>query len=692
MKHISLVFVICMLLSQGLAAQTPIYLVKDDFAEELMVDYQKAITLNETEDTLYIPGVDRVYKRATANVDSITFAKPEGMLLSYNLVGQGDINAFNPENKTIGNLTISGPSVDYVANIYASGGLERIKGVLTIDNAGDQLFVGPDNVTALFGELIKCDSSIVIKNCPNLNNSNSFNFTSQTVINGDLVLENLPALPFHWGGEGGLRAITEIKGDFVVKDCNFNAFSLANLTTIEGNLHIEGASTQFYDMHEAYNLQDVGGSLVFINNEVFNSLYGLEHITDISGDFIIKDCPRFGSFYNSALTNVGGDFHIENSGTSVDLEKLYDFTSMQGMETIGGNLLLTSNDYMNSLGGLGTLTSIGGDVTITENGNETDQIPVSGLNNGLPGFCLVKDALDAGIIDAGATITLSDYAGTPIDVGSLTSCTPPPLYPSVTVSTSQDVTDFEATDTIMDLTITDFEAYPYLDDLGNKIDVIVGVVTIEGGSDNQATTFFSNVQVDSSIIVRNTTNFNINNFQPLTEIGGDLVLENNPGMGFHWTPNSGFQNVTSIAGSLVVKHCKDFGNAGGAFESVQTIGGDFVVDSCGYGTDGYNTLWDLKYMTALRTVGGNLQWIENPNLNSLGGFQFITDIGGDVTIIDHPTSGGAIQDGVDGNGNPGWCAVKDALDAGIIKAGATIYLQRQDGSAVDLGTISNCVY
>jgi hypothetical protein len=178
----------------------------------------------------------------------------------------------------------------------------------------------------------------------------------------------------------------------------------------------------------------------------------------------------------------------------------------------------------------------------------------------------------------------------------------------------------------------------------------------------------------------------------LTEIGGDLVLENNNLMGYHWGPNAGFQNIDTIRGSLIVKNSRDFGYAGNAFNGLKYIGGDFVVDSCGFGADGFTTLYDLKYMSELRTVGGDLVWKENPNMNSLGGFQFITSIGGDVTIIDHPTSGGAIQDGVDGFGNPGWCGVKDALDSGIIDAGATIYLQRQDGSVVDLNSLANCTY
>lgn len=691
MKNIVYIISIFMLLSQGLVAQTPVYLVKNNFAEELFINHQEAVTLNDTKDTLVLPGADRIYKRATADFDSITFSLPAGMLLSYHLVGQADINAFNPTNKTIGNLTISGPGVNYLANIQVSGGLERVKGILTIENVDDAIFIGADNVTALFGALIKCDSSIIIRNCPNLNNSNSFNFSSQPVINGDLILENLPALPFNWGAPGGISSITEIKGDFVMKNCNFNAFSLAALKHIHGNLHIEGAKDQFYDMHEAWFLESVGGNIEMVNNQVFNSFSGLEHLVHIAGDLYIKDCPRFGSFYNSALTSIDGDFHIENSGTSTDLEKLYDFTSITGLETIGGNVYITSNDYMNSLGGLEKLSGIGGDVSITMNGNSASQIPVSGLSgDNLPGFCLIKDFIDGSIIDPDATVTLSDFEGTSIDVSALTSCTPPPKYPSFTVSTQADVTNFVAIDTIMNLTILNFEAYPYLDALGSKIDVIAGVLTIEGGTDNQATTFFSNVIVDSTIIVKNTTNMNINNFQPLTKIKGDLILENNPGMGFHWAPNAGFQNIDTIKGSLKLINCGDFGNAGGAFDGLKYIGADFVVDSCGYGTDGYNTLWDLHYMAALRTIGGNLLWKENPNLNNLGGFQFITSIGGDVTIIDHPTSGGAIPDGVDGLGNPGFCAVKDAFDAGIIKPGATITLTRQNGTNVDISLISNC--
>jgi hypothetical protein len=687
MKNIIYIITVLMLFGKGLTAQTPVYLVQDNFAEEIIVNYQEAIVLNATEDTLLLPGTDRMYRRALADFDSITFEKPEGMLLSYHLATQAEVNAFNPENKTIGNLTLGGPDsdIDYVTNIQATGGLERVKGVLTINNIKDQVMY---NGGALLGTLIKCDSSIIIKNCPNLNNANSFDFLTQPVINGDLILENLPVLPFHWDGTGGIRAISEVRGDFIVKDCDFNAFSLASLATIGGDLHIEGAKGSFWDFHEAHALNSIGGDIKIINNQVFNSLWGLEDFTSISGDLVIKDCPRFSNFYESALTSIGGKFHIENCGDS-EFEQLYDFTSLPGLTTIGGDIIITGNEFINSLGGLESLTSIGGDVTVTMNGNATDQIPVSGLNNGLPGFCLVKDGLDEGIISAEATITLSDYEGTAIDVASLTSCIP---YPSLTVSTLADVEAFEATDTIMDLTILDFEAYPYLDGLGSKIDVIVGIVTIDGGTDNQATNFFANVQIDSSIIVKNTANMNINNFMFLTKIGGDLMLENNPGIGYFWGPGAGFQNVDSIGGSLIVKNSRDFGYAGNAFSGLKYIGGDFVVDSCGFGADGFTTLYDMKFMTALRTVKGDILWKENPNLNNLGGFQFITEIGGNVTIIDHPTSGGAIQDAVDGGGNPGWCAVKDALDAGVIQPTATITLQRQDGSAVDLGAVASCTY
>ena len=281
MKNILFIITVLMLFGKGLTAQTPVYLVQNNFAEEIIVNYQEAIVLNATEDSLLLPGLDRMYRRALADFDSITFEKPEGMLLSYHLINQAEVNAFNPENKTIGNLTVGGPGtdIDYLANIQASGGLERVKGVLTIDNVKDQTMY---NGSALLGTLIKCDSSIIIKNCLNLNNANSFDFSSQPVINGDLILENLPALPFNWTGTGGIRAISEIKGDFIVKDCDFNAFSLASLATVGGDLHIEGAKDSFYDFHEAYALSSVGGDIRLVNNQVFNSLYGLEDFTTIS--------------------------------------------------------------------------------------------------------------------------------------------------------------------------------------------------------------------------------------------------------------------------------------------------------------------------------------------------------------------------------------------------------------------------
>jgi len=80
MKNIVTIIAILMLFGKGLTAQTPVYLVKDDFAEELFVNYQQAIELNATEDTLLIPGAERVYRRALANIDSINLSLPEEVI------------------------------------------------------------------------------------------------------------------------------------------------------------------------------------------------------------------------------------------------------------------------------------------------------------------------------------------------------------------------------------------------------------------------------------------------------------------------------------------------------------------------------------------------------------------------------------------------------------------------------------
>jgi len=95
------------------------------------------------------------------------------------------------------------------------------------------------------------------------------------------------------------------------------------------------------------------------------------------------------------------------------------------IDSIGGDLVISNNNKLNSLGGLEDLRYVGGDITITNNSNTGTGISLNETTvEGYPGFCWVKDAKDAGVIKADAIISLSDKDGIIIVESSLSGCNP----------------------------------------------------------------------------------------------------------------------------------------------------------------------------------------------------------------------------------------------------------------------------
>ncbi|MBR9854319.1 MAG: hypothetical protein GYB37_07030 [Algicola sp.] len=197
--------------------------------------------------------------------------------LDYNLRSQSEVNAFAPARDTINNLTINGVDIDYIGSIKDK--ISTVLGVLTIENTS----VG---TTEQFFEFIKANGSIVIRNNPLLNNPNGFRNTE--VVYGDLIVENNPNLPFDWAPDA-FSKIDSIHGSLKIKDnplFGSGGVGLQNLVYVQGDFEISGAGNNLWNLGTMNGIQHIGGNLVISNNEVMNSLNGLQHLEFFGGDSI----------------------------------------------------------------------------------------------------------------------------------------------------------------------------------------------------------------------------------------------------------------------------------------------------------------------------------------------------------------------------------------------------------------------
>ena len=131
--------------------------------------------------------------------------------------------------------------------------------------------------------------SLEIINCPNVNNINGLK--RLTVVNGDLIIKDVPLAPFNWGAGNCLNNITEIKGDFTLDNTAATnltgATCLASLTKVGGNLTITNINTGFWDL-DGMPLKEIGGNFIYKDNKLVNSFKGFLGLTKIGGNLLVK--------------------------------------------------------------------------------------------------------------------------------------------------------------------------------------------------------------------------------------------------------------------------------------------------------------------------------------------------------------------------------------------------------------------
>ena len=188
------------------------------------------------------------------------------------------------------------------------------------------------------------------------------------------------------------------------------------------------------------------GSVIFEDCQGLFNLNGMMDWTSIGGDLVFKNCPNIATMWQidgfqalqrittirgslrligvqtgmqgvtfRSLTNVGGDFHIENCNS----DQFFNFTGdyfVMHLLTIGGKLILRNNLHFNGLGGFEDIASVGG---VLIEGNGTADTALGGIpwttnvEDRMVGFDLVQNWIDSGKVDRN-NVSCSYANGTPV--------------------------------------------------------------------------------------------------------------------------------------------------------------------------------------------------------------------------------------------------------------------------------------
>lgn len=142
--------------------------------------------------------------------------------------------------------------------------------------------------------------------------------------------------------------------------------------------------------------------------------------------------------------------------------------------------------------------------------------------------------------------------------------------------------------------------------------------------------------IEGNVSINDTGVTNLDSLNEITEINGQLYLNDNNHISFQ-----GLKNVTSL-GKLIIRD--DALNHFVGLENLEVINGDFEINDChGIATVGLNSLKEVKGnlifedntnlslvgMSALEKIGGDLMVIEN-EVHDLFGFSSIKEIGGQL--------------------------------------------------------------
>ena len=239
-----------------------------------------------------------------------------------------------------------------------------------------------------------------------------------SVFSGDVFLNTQLALD-NFASQGYTKVIGNIRigansGDIT----DITTLSLPTLTSIEGVLEI--SSTGLNTLNGLSALEEINGSFFLTKNTVLINLQGLENLTSLDGLSITENEELQSINQLARLTEI----------SSIDISdnpKLISLIGLDNITQVKANLTINGNPFLGSLGGLQSLNTINGLLSIKNTNIES----LSGLEN--------LTSLSTGIIENNSLLTSL------MGIDNLTS-----LTNSLSITANNFLRDFCAMETLLE--------------------------------------------------------------------------------------------------------------------------------------------------------------------------------------------------------------------------------------------------
>ena len=149
--------------------------------------------------------------------------------------------------------------------------------------------------------------------------------------------------------------ILTVEHDFVVQgNDTLSTLSLDRILTVGGSLSVVGNEGLHTILGDGYQLQFIGGDLVFQNNPLLQSLYGFVDITEIGGSLEVVDNATLASIYGfTRLARVGGHIRLHNN------DNLYGIDGFDFIVVVSEEFEVSNNPVLRFLSGFRILSSVG---------------------------------------------------------------------------------------------------------------------------------------------------------------------------------------------------------------------------------------------------------------------------------------------------------------------------------------------
>jgi len=587
-------------------------------------------------------------------LDSIEFVG--GSLSFHNNLLLSDISALDSlDINSVDGLYLSGNSnLSYCTNYMVCNYLQAFSGLSSIYNNAQ----GCNSVEEVtyYCEFGLCpDGDIYLSSQEEIDNySEDFEFC--TTISGSLIIEgsdivNLDSLYLINSIEGdliigdtignpllndilGLLSLSNIDGDLVINN-NDVLESLAGLDNIEAatihNLSIlNNPQLSECDISSICSFITLSDSLILIENngEECNS------IEEVEIECALFPCLENGIFFYDQ--SEVDDFPSNYPGCDEILGSVYissydisNLDSLIQLRSIGGNLNIYGDYYysglLTSLTGLDNLEYIGGILELTELGIHN----LEGLNNldSIGEYAYIY-ACDSLVNFNGLTNLKSIAIGLDVDY-----CESLQSLDGLESLTYVGGLGFSGNENLVDLNGLQFPQseinYLYFSDNENIMDISVfhNLTRI-----NDGLTFYNNSRIQSFYGLHNIDSINgsvriqyndsleyILGLEELNYIGGDLLIRSNSSI----SSLEGLNSLLEVEGSLNLSGLSV--NSFVDFINLESIGDGMYIENC-------NSIHDLAGFEGISNLGGNLSIRNNDSLLSLNGLQHLNAIGGSLYI------------------------------------------------------------